>query len=100
MHRSHYQAKSNKQISKFKNILSDLASLSRTEHANQRQRTNLVIDTFVFTLFFCYDNASDDAHTKNTQAYHIFMIFLLVMDELDLEFESVHQFQDRNIRLL
>ena len=36
----------------FKNILSDLGSVSRTEHANQGQRVDLLIDTFVFTLFY------------------------------------------------
>ena len=28
------------------------------------------------------------------------MVFLPVMDELDLDFEFVHQFRDRNFRLL
>ena len=35
----------------FKNILSDLGSVSRTEHANQGQRVDLLIDTLYLRYF-------------------------------------------------
>ena len=38
---------------------------------------------------------SEDAHAKNTQAFFShFMVFLLVMDELDLDAEFVNQFEN------
>ena len=52
--RSHYQPKSNKQYQTFKNILSHLASVSRTEHINQKQRVDLLTDSLIFTLLEFY----------------------------------------------
>ena len=72
----------------FKNILSDLGSVSTTEHANQKQRVDLLTDTFVFILFcfyFCVMIIGQRMLIpKITRLIKFFMTFLPVMDELDI----------------
>ena len=94
---------SNRQLSKIFSLISRTC----TEHTTQRQRVDLLIDTFVSTSFF--NDFSISSHNFSVIIYCQRMLipktlrlnrFLLVMDELDLDAQFVRQFENRNFRLL